>query len=180
MNYLTNYYKNLSEQLQQRVNHLQRLVETANLTPDNFDGPDADRTGSSAEVVAGQQAMQLHNQISDLIARHHSDVAPHVDRNLGSHSYDKKKSKEDMFKKLTTDKYFTKNPFTSVKDAIEKIGPEFMPPVIYPEKDNPHWGNEDVIDLGTPSGEIHPHAQELVWDRVLGSIKREEESKKKK
>ncbi len=27
MNYLTNYYKNLSEQLQQRVNHLQKLLK---------------------------------------------------------------------------------------------------------------------------------------------------------
>lgn len=27
MNYLTNYYKNLSEQLQERVNHLQKLLE---------------------------------------------------------------------------------------------------------------------------------------------------------
>lgn len=27
MNYLTNYYKNLSEQLQERVNHLQNLLE---------------------------------------------------------------------------------------------------------------------------------------------------------
>lgn len=29
MHYLTNYYKNLSEQLQDRINHLTRLVETA-------------------------------------------------------------------------------------------------------------------------------------------------------
>jgi hypothetical protein len=28
MNYLTNYYKNLSEQLQAKVNHLQNLLET--------------------------------------------------------------------------------------------------------------------------------------------------------
>ena len=27
MNYLTNYYKNLSEQLQEKVNHLQKLLE---------------------------------------------------------------------------------------------------------------------------------------------------------
>ena len=30
MNYLTNYYKNLSEQLQARVNHLQKLIEAKN------------------------------------------------------------------------------------------------------------------------------------------------------
>jgi len=33
MNYLTNYYKNLSEQLQDRVNHLQNLLNEANIRP---------------------------------------------------------------------------------------------------------------------------------------------------
>jgi len=33
MNYLTNYYKNLSEQLQYRVNHFQNLLNEANIRP---------------------------------------------------------------------------------------------------------------------------------------------------
>ena len=31
MNYLTNYYKNLSEQLQEKVNHLQKMLDEANI-----------------------------------------------------------------------------------------------------------------------------------------------------
>ena len=34
MNYLTNYYKNLSEQLQEKVNHLQQLIESKRKTED--------------------------------------------------------------------------------------------------------------------------------------------------
>jgi hypothetical protein len=52
MNYLTQHYKNLAEQLQTKVNHLKRLVETADSTPNNFDGPDADKLGSPEEVAA--------------------------------------------------------------------------------------------------------------------------------
>ena len=55
MDYLTQHYKNLSEQLQAKVNHLTRLVETADLTPNNFDGPDPDNQGSSAEVSQASQ-----------------------------------------------------------------------------------------------------------------------------
>jgi CO dehydrogenase/acetyl-CoA synthase delta subunit len=47
-----------SEQLQDKVNHLQKLVEAGNLTPDNFDGEDEDTTGDTEEVVAGQQKIQ--------------------------------------------------------------------------------------------------------------------------
>ena len=51
MNYLTTHYKNLSEQLQEKVNQLKQLIETADSTPDNFDGPDAGSKGSSEEVA---------------------------------------------------------------------------------------------------------------------------------
>ena len=33
MNYLTNYYKNLSEQLQERINHLQKALNESDATP---------------------------------------------------------------------------------------------------------------------------------------------------
>jgi hypothetical protein len=52
MNYLTQHYKNLSEQLQEKVNQLKQLIETADSTPDNFDGPDADTKGSALEIAA--------------------------------------------------------------------------------------------------------------------------------
>lgn len=38
MNYLTNYYKNLSEQLQERVNHLQNLLNEVVITKIGLDG----------------------------------------------------------------------------------------------------------------------------------------------
>ena len=37
MNYLTNYYKNLSEQLQEKVNHLQKLLEASQNDERNYD-----------------------------------------------------------------------------------------------------------------------------------------------
>jgi len=41
MNYLTNYYKNLSEQLQQKINHLQKLL---NESASDYDGSRYERT----------------------------------------------------------------------------------------------------------------------------------------
>jgi hypothetical protein len=151
MNYLTQYYKNLSEQLQQKVNHLQRLVETAELTPDNFDGPDANKTGDTAEVVAGHKAMQLHNQIADLISRHHEKVTG--------------ESGDKMFKALTTRPYYTKKPFTSVEHAHEVMaeqGHEFMP-----------------YSISNPSGLPDPHEAEVIQHKVMQSIF-DEQSKKLK
>jgi hypothetical protein len=185
MNYLTNYYKNLSEQLQDRVNHLEKLLK------EGFNDPKMPHDAASreyatdsnqefADIAAGENAMDTHNKIAALIARHHSDVAPHISRNLGSHNYDQKLSEKDILKSLTTSKYYTSQPFTSVDDAIERMGSEFMPPVIYPEKGNPHWGSRDVIDMSSRNGEIHPHAEELVWDTILSSIDREEQANKKK
>jgi hypothetical protein len=185
MNYLTNYYKNLSEQLQDRVNHLEKLLK------EGFNDPKMPHDAASreyatdsnqefADIAAGENAMDTHNKIAALIARHHSDVAPHISRNLGSHNYDQKLSEKDILKSLTTSKYYTSKPFTSVDDAIERMGSEFMPPVIYPEKGNKHWGGRDVVDMSSRNGEIHPHAEELVWDRVLGSIYQEEEEANKK
>ena len=47
MDYLTQYYKNLAEQLEERINHLTQLIENQTLTPDNHDGPDAGSKGSA-------------------------------------------------------------------------------------------------------------------------------------
>jgi len=38
MDYITNYYKNLSEQLQQQVNYLQHLIETSGYPGDKVTG----------------------------------------------------------------------------------------------------------------------------------------------
>jgi len=43
MNYLTNYYKNLSEQLQEKVNHLQNLISEAQKETEDVIIDDAER-----------------------------------------------------------------------------------------------------------------------------------------
>jgi len=123
MNYLTQYYKNLSEQLQQRVNHLQRLIETANLTPNNFDGPDADRTGSTAEVVAGQRAhelaLQTHGKIKDALIKLHATKYPHLsDSPEGSAVA---RSAAHIAHILDT---HGSAPFTSAEAAVHAIAPQ--------------------------------------------------------
>ena len=156
MDYLTQYYKNLSEQLQAKVNHLQRLIETANLTPDNFDGPDANTTGDTAEVVAGQRAldaaMQRHFAIADILSRHHEKVTKG------------EVSAKNMFKELTTAPYYTKKPFTSVKHAQEVLastGHEFMP-----------------YSISNPSGVPDPTDAARLEQNILKSIYAELGSKK--
>jgi len=133
----------------------------------------ADSNQEFADIASGEEAISKHNKIAALIARHHADVAPHISRNLGSHNYDSKLSEKHMYKTLTTDKYFTKTPFDSVDSALDRIGGQFLPPVIYPQKGNKHWGNQTAVELGSPSGEIHPHKEELALDRIRSSIEQE-------
>ena len=57
MNYLTNYYKNLSEQLQERVNHLQKLLE-------------------SSDPV--DMAPELHGEIVRHVVNQHVKRFPHI------------------------------------------------------------------------------------------------------
>jgi len=70
MDYLSNYYKNLSEQLQSKVNHLKRLVETADSTPNNFDGPDADKLGSPEEVAAATAKISAMPDFHNTVIAH--------------------------------------------------------------------------------------------------------------
>jgi len=77
MNYLTQYYKNLSEQLQTKVNQLKRLVETPDSTPNNFDGPDADKLGSPAEVAAAAAKISAMPDF-------HNSVIAHMATEFGS------------------------------------------------------------------------------------------------
>lgn len=151
MNYLTNYYKNLCEQLQEKVNSLQQTLKESEPDP---------------------EMMDLHRLIAMDIANVHSEVAPHISRNLGSHNYNVDLSRKDLEKALMSD-YFTKDPFTSHRDALAKIGGQFLPPVIYPQgTNNPHWGKQDAIELESGSGEIHPHKEELVLDKIKGALEK--------
>jgi hypothetical protein len=182
MDYLTNYYKNLSEQLQEKVNYLEKMLK------EGFNDPKIPHDAASREyaddlnrefsdIAQGEEDTDNHNKIAALIARHHADVAPHIARNLGTSNYDPKLSEKHLYKTLTTDKNFTTEPFTSVEHALDKIGGQFLPPVIHPQKGNKHWGDESVIELDFGSGEIHPHAEERVLNKIKGSIYKELKNK---
>lgn len=54
MDYLTNYYKNLSEQLQQRVNILQKQLDETNNSPQN---PITDQEAFEKGVQAAQNSL---------------------------------------------------------------------------------------------------------------------------
>jgi len=94
MNYLTNYYKNLSEQLQDRVNHLQNLLNEANIRnptdqfdagfhrdkPTGWQNRRADQTPTNSYVPryeAGLHRMNdmLHYQAAHAIAHPHEQEA---------------------------------------------------------------------------------------------------------
>ena len=185
MNYLTNYYKNLSEQLQEKVNYLEKMLKEGSNDPkiphDAASREYADDLNREfSDIAQGEEDADKHDKIAALIARHHADVAPHISRNLGSHNYDTKLSERHLYKTLTTDRYFTKQPFTSVEDALDKIGGQFLPPVIYPKRTgNKHWGDEVEIglDFDSVSGEKDSGAEELVLDKIKGSIYKELKSK---
>ena len=49
MNYLTNYYKNLSEQLQQQVTRLEQLLEKADISLDPYYGLNTPSTVSDSQ-----------------------------------------------------------------------------------------------------------------------------------
>jgi hypothetical protein len=54
MNYLTNYYKNLSEQLQEQVNHLENLIlEYRKTRTQRVDIHDVERTGEDVPMLHG-------------------------------------------------------------------------------------------------------------------------------
>lgn len=179
MNYLTNYYKNLSEQLQERVNHLQKqLNESRGGGYGRMPHDDASREYAAdiareeSDIARGEEQLDRHRQIAMDIAHVHSEVAPHVSRNLGSHNYSVELSKKDLEKTLMS-KSWTKDPFTSHRDALTKMGSQFFPPVIYPEDTkNPHWGKEIAVELESQSGEIHPHREELVHDVIMGALEK--------
>lgn len=99
-----------------------------NLTPNRFDGPDADKTGSTEEVVAGQNmdnAMRTHNDLASLIAHAHSLHAPHIQGNRGP---DVAASRAHIVKELSRKgrPMISHENIHSVLADIEEVG-EFAP-----------------------------------------------------
>lgn len=99
MNYLTNYYKNLSEQLQEKVNHLQKLLKES--APD----PKA-------------ESWDRHGQIVDSIVKHHASKYPH--KRVGDFAKNVKASAEHI--KGVLDKH-PEAPFRNPNEAIQAIHP---------------------------------------------------------
>ncbi len=95
MNYLTNYYKNLSEQLQERVNYLQKLLN------ENIQ----DSTGT-------------HSKIVDSIVKHHTSAYPH--KRVGDHSKSVEASAAHIKEILNK---HPEAPFTDPEKAIKAIHP---------------------------------------------------------
>ena len=68
MNYLTNYYKNLSEQLQARVNHLQQILNEAypgGMTPGRREVINRADTGDSRERALKVRALRARARAAD-------------------------------------------------------------------------------------------------------------------
>jgi len=116
MNYLTQHYKNLSEQLQEKVNHLKRLVETADSTPDNFDGPDAGSQGSSAEVAASAQAM--HDALVHTAALSWGYTHPHL-----RGTKDRTPHQNSMYHIIDTLNAHPSAPFKTAEDVVGAMRP---------------------------------------------------------
>jgi hypothetical protein len=123
MNYLTNYYKNLSEQLQERVNHLQKLLE-------------------SSEPV--DMAPELHSEIVKHVVDQHVKNFPHINSNkpetygkpdisasvahaekfLNSHPEAPFSSPEQALKALHKSGAFESNAFMGHIEDLKGQGPE--------------------------------------------------------
>ena len=64
MDYLTNYYKNLSEQLQEKVNHLEQLLEYRKKSTMYIDVDDVDPyTGESVPRIIGTEVTKHGNPV---------------------------------------------------------------------------------------------------------------------
>jgi|LakMenE18May11ns_1017448.scaffolds.fasta_scaffold9849610_2 hypothetical protein len=109
MHYLTNYYKNLSEQLQERVNHLENLLSEVKIT--KFVGGKAvkydpsEKSEKQAEIDAGARLSddEVEN-MSNLNPESHNILTKHMEakkqkqlrdekRDTQSYEYDSKTGK---------------------------------------------------------------------------------------
>ena len=61
MDYITNYYKNLSEQLQDKLNHLHQLLEEADITLDPYYGLNTPTTVGNDSQGFGQNEVSPDN-----------------------------------------------------------------------------------------------------------------------
>jgi hypothetical protein len=82
MNYLTNYYKNLSEQLQDRVNLLQRMLKESEPNPH---AEKMDRHQDIVDSIVKHMSAYPHKQAMEKGETHQSVSAEHIRQVLNSH-----------------------------------------------------------------------------------------------
>ena len=127
MNYLTTHYKNLSEQLQEKVNQLKQLIETADMGVIDANG-DGDKD---------TQDVLLHLNIVNNVARHHSFMYPHVRAHMGGGPFDTGRSRSDIEGSLGKHRPV----FKSTKDALAHMA---------------ETGDFAPDTLNGPNGYMHP------------------------
>lgn len=69
MNYLTTYYKNLADQLQEKVNHLQNLIEAQKQQLDPVGEEDEDINNNGVVDPSDGYLKKRRKKISDAIKR---------------------------------------------------------------------------------------------------------------
>lgn len=75
MNYLTNYYKNLSEQLQERVDHLTKLLEASKAS--DYDDSDLPPKGPTKFSIVDKISGSMHGQGDESTYLVHGDDGYH-------------------------------------------------------------------------------------------------------
>lgn len=151
MDYLTQYYKNLSEQLQSKLNKL-TLQLNEEITGDNETNP-----------------KNIHNEIGSHILTLHVNRFPHIKKGI-----DKKTSLRDSFRdfQMKFDSH-PNAPFTDPTTALEAMSPHIM-------QGNSDFAEHVRETLDTPGGEYrHPSIDDLT-DEHIGDLGAEIETLMKK
>ena len=113
-----NNVPNLQDQLflMKQKQAAQRLLETADSTPNNFDGPDAGNQGSSAEVAASAQAM--HDALVHTAALSWGYTYPHK-----SGTKDRTPHQDSMYHIIDTLNAHPSAPFKTAEDVVGAMRP---------------------------------------------------------
>lgn len=142
MDYLTQYYKNLSEQLKYKLNNLTvKLNEETKLKDDE------------------NHPRNIHNEIGSHILTLHVNKFPHVFKGK-----DRKTSLRDSFRHFEM-KFDTHPdaPFTDPTKALKAMAPHIM-------EGNPDFEQHVRETLTTPGGEYgQPHIDDLI-DEHIGDL----------
>ena len=148
MDYLTQHYKNLSEQLQAKINNLTQLIENQTLTPDNHDGPDAGSKGSADEMSESTLKATIESSYG-----FHDDIVHALSHHLGT-AYPHLTARDNMYRP---------DPEQSILD-IRKILHESAPKGGYRTFDQAHDTLQDIV-----FGDAH-HGRNAMYNAINAGI----------